>query len=55
MGRGIGPATFDWSEWAKHFFYAHGGLLKEEDGTFVTTDSLLQAYDRLQEALQRKR
>jgi hypothetical protein len=29
--------------------------LKEEDGTFVSTDSLLQAYDRLQEALQRKR
>ena len=49
--RGIVPATFDWPHRAKHFFYAHGGSLNPEDGSFVTSDTIREAANRLDEAL----
>jgi hypothetical protein len=51
MARGIIPATFNWSLRAKYFFYAHGGTLNMEDGSFVTTDRIGEAGDRLDTAL----
>ena len=49
--RGIVPASFDWPQRAKHFFYAHGGSLNLEDGSLVTSDSIREAANRLVEAL----
>jgi len=49
--RGIVPATFDWPQRAKHFFYAHGGSLKPEDGSLITSDAIREAANRLDEAL----
>jgi hypothetical protein len=51
MARGIISATFNWPLRAKYFFYAHGGTLKMEDGSFVTTDQIREAADRLNTAL----
>jgi hypothetical protein len=51
MARGIIPTTFNWPLQAKHFFYAHGGTLNMEDGSFVTTDRIRKAADRLDTAL----
>ena len=49
--KGIIPATFDWSQRAKHFFYAHGGSLNPEDGSLITSDAIREAANRLDEAL----
>jgi hypothetical protein len=49
--RGIVPATFDWPQRAKHFFYAHGGSLNSEDGSLITNDAIREAANRLDEAL----
>src|SRR6185312_13178464 len=49
--RGIIPATFDWPQRAKHFFYAHGGSLNPEDGSLITSDTIREAANRLDEAL----
>ena len=49
--RGIIPATFDWPQRAKYFFYALGGSLNPEDVSFVTSDAIREAANRLDEAL----
>ena len=51
VARGIVPATFNWPLRAKHYFYAHGGSLNMEDGSFVTSDAIREAADRLDVAL----
>ena len=51
IARGIVPATFNWPIRAKYFFYAHGGTLNIEDGSFVTSDAIRQAANRLDVAL----
>jgi hypothetical protein len=51
IGRGIIPVTFNWPLRAKYFFYAHGGKLNMEDGSFVTTDRIREAADMLDTAL----
>ena len=48
MARGIVPATMDWPLRAKNFFYAHGGTLNREDGPFITANSLIVEFTRLQ-------
>ena len=51
IARGIVPATFNWPIRAKYLFYAHGGTLNIEDGSFVTSDAIRQAANRLDVAL----
>ena len=51
IARGIVPATFNWSMRAKYYFYAHGGTLNMEDGSFVTSDAIREVADRLDGAL----
>jgi hypothetical protein len=51
IARGIIPVTFYWTLQAKYFFYAHGGTLNMEDGSFVTTDRLREEVDRLDTTL----
>ena len=51
IAKGIVPATLDWPARAKHYFYAHGGSLNMEDGSFVTSDRLREAANRLEEAV----
>jgi hypothetical protein len=47
IARGIILATLNWPLRAKYFFYAHGGTLNMEDGSFVSTNRLREAADRL--------
>ena len=49
--RGIVPANFNSPLRAKYFFYAHGGTLNMEDGSFGTTDTIREPTDRLDVAL----
>ena len=49
--RGIVPATFDWPQRAKHFFYAHGGTLNPEGGSLITSDAMREVANKLDEAL----
>ena len=49
--RGIILATFNWLLRAKYFFYAHGGTLNMEYGSFVTSDAIREAADMLNVAL----
>ena len=51
IARGIIPATFNWPLRAKYFFYAHGGTLDMEDGSFVTSDAIREAATKLDDAL----
>ena len=51
IARGILPATFNWPLRAKYYFYAHGGTLNMEDGSFVTSDAIREAANKLDEAL----
>jgi hypothetical protein len=51
IARGIIPATFNWPLRAKYFFYAHGGTLNMEDGSFVTSDRIREAADKLDTTL----
>jgi len=36
---------------AKFFFYAHGGTLNMEDDSFVTSDAIREAANKLDDAL----
>nr|TKW31313.1 hypothetical protein SEVIR_2G097300v2 [Setaria viridis] len=54
MAKGIVLATLDWPLRAKNFFYAHGSTLNRENGSFITTDSLIAEFNRLQDALKAK-
>ena len=51
IARGIVPTTFNWSLRAKYFFYAHGDTLNMEDGSFVTSDAIREADNKLDDAL----
>ena len=51
IARGIIPATFNWPMRAKYFFYAREGTLNMEDGSFVTSDAIREAANRLDVAL----
>jgi hypothetical protein len=51
IARGIEPATFNWPLRAKYYFYAHGGTLNMEDGSFVTSDRIREVTDKLKTAL----
>ena len=51
IARGIILATLNWLLRAKYYFYAHGGTLNMEDGSFVTSDVIREAADRLDVAL----
>ena len=51
IARGIVPATFNWLMRAKYFFYAHGGTLNMKDGLFVTSDTIREAANKLDDAL----
>ena len=52
MAKRIVPATFNWPLRVKHFFYAHGGSLNPEDGSFVIADRLRDTAEQLETALQ---
>jgi hypothetical protein len=51
IARGIVLATFNWPLRAKYFFYAHGGTLNMEDVSFVTSDAIREAVNKLNDAL----
>ena len=51
IARGIILATFNWPLRAKYFFYAHGGTLNMEDGSFVTSDAIREAANKLNDVL----
>ena len=51
VARRIVPATFNWPLQAKLYFYTHGGSLNMEDGSFITSDAIREAADRLEVAL----
>ena len=51
IARGIVPATFNWPMRAKYFFYAHRGTLNMKDGSFVTSDAIKEAANKLDDAL----
>jgi hypothetical protein len=51
ISRGIVLATFNWPLRTKHYFYAHGGTLNMEDGSFITSDAIREAANRLDVAL----
>ncbi|RLN16822.1 hypothetical protein C2845_PM02G16700 [Panicum miliaceum] len=51
IARGIILATFNWPLQAKYYFYAHGGILIMEDVSFVTSDKIREAADKLDDAL----
>jgi hypothetical protein len=50
IARGIVPLTFNWLLRAKSYFYAHRGTLNMEDGSFVTSDWIREATDKLEMA-----
>jgi hypothetical protein len=51
IARGIIPATFNWPMRAKYFFYDGGGTLNMKDGSFVTSDAIREAANKLDDAL----
>jgi len=48
--QGIVWVNFNWLMRAKYFFYAHGGTLSMEDGSFVTRDAIREAANKLDDA-----
>src|SRR5688572_30526080 len=51
IAKGIVPATLEWLERAKHWYYAHGGMLNPEDRSFVFGQELREAAMRLVELI----
>lgn len=51
MASGIVPATLDWPERAKHYYFAHGGKLNPDDGTLVPGDQIRETAARLVELI----
>ena len=45
--RGIVPATIEWPERSKNWYYAHGGSLSQEDGTLIFNDTIREKVERL--------
>nr|CAE04528.2 OSJNBb0076A11.12 [Oryza sativa Japonica Group] len=50
--RGIEPATTNWSERSKFWYYAHGGTLNPADGSLVFGDQIREAARRLTDAVE---
>nr|CAD40437.3 OSJNBa0035B13.10 [Oryza sativa Japonica Group]CAH66062.1 OSIGBa0091B08.3 [Oryza sativa] len=50
--RGIEPATANWSERSKFWYYAHGGTLNPADGSLVFGDQIREAARRLTDAVE---
>ncbi|XP_072148152.1 uncharacterized protein [Setaria viridis] len=45
--RGIIPATIEWPERSKNWYYAHGGSLSQEDGTLIFNDRIREKAEHL--------
>nr|CAE02403.1 OSJNBa0024J22.7 [Oryza sativa Japonica Group]CAE05122.2 OSJNBa0023J03.17 [Oryza sativa Japonica Group] len=50
--RGIEPATANWPERSKFWYYAHGGTLNPADGSLVFGDQIREAARRLKDAVE---
>nr|ABA98270.1 transposon protein, putative, CACTA, En/Spm sub-class [Oryza sativa Japonica Group] len=50
--RGIEPATANWPERSKFWYYAHGGTLNPADGSLVFGDQIREAARRLTDAVE---
>jgi len=51
LARGIIPATMNWPERSRNWFYAHGGSLNPYNGGCIFRPRIPQAANRLQEAI----
>jgi hypothetical protein len=49
--RGLIPATIDWPERARTYYYARGGRINPEDGTLVPGDQIREIVARLVELI----
>lgn len=52
IGKGIEPATMNWPERSRNWYYAHGGKLDPTDGSLVFGDAIREAASRLTEAVE---
>lgn len=52
MERGIVPATVNWPDRSKNWYYAHGGTLNPVDGSFIFGDVIHEAASRLLDAVE---
>nr|CAD41480.2 OSJNBb0072M01.13 [Oryza sativa Japonica Group] len=52
LERGIEPATANWPERSKFWYYAHGGTLNPADGSLVLGDQIREAARRLTDAVE---
>jgi hypothetical protein len=43
LAQGTIPAVYDWPDRVNHWYYAHGGTIKSEDGTLDYPPSLREA------------
>nr|AAT93955.1 putative polyprotein [Oryza sativa Japonica Group]AAT94015.1 putative polyprotein [Oryza sativa Japonica Group] len=50
--KGIEPATANWPERSKFWYYAHGGTLNPADGSLVFGDQIREAARRLTDAVE---
>ena len=49
---GIEPATANWPDRSKFWYYAHGGTLNPVDGSLVFSDQIREAVRRLTDAVE---
>ena len=47
IDKDIAPATMDWAEYSKNWYYAHGGSLDPETGACIFGQNIQQAAQRL--------
>ena len=52
IDKGIQPATINWPERSRNWYYAHGGTLDLETGECIYGPTIRQAAQRLQDAIQ---
>ena len=52
INKGIQPATINWHECSRNWYYAHGGTLDPETGECIYGPTIRQAAQRLQDAIQ---
>ncbi len=52
LERGIEPATTNWLDRSKFWYYAHGGTLNPVDGSLVFSDQIREAARRLTDAVE---
>jgi hypothetical protein len=51
IAHGLIPATIDWTEPARTYYYPHGGMINLEDGTLVPGDQIREIAVRLVELI----